>query len=80
MSEGKPSGYRTAPFDSRFPNQNQTRYCNQNYIDYHRCKKIKGEDYAPCEYFKNLYLSLCPMSWVSKWDDQMEAGTFPVKI
>lgn len=26
----------TAPFDPRFPNQNQTRYCWQSYVDYHR--------------------------------------------
>ncbi|KAF7709027.1 hypothetical protein HF521_018084 [Silurus meridionalis] len=25
--------YRTAPFDARFPNQNQTRNCWQNYLD-----------------------------------------------
>ncbi len=24
--------YRTAPFDARFPNQNQTRNCWQNYL------------------------------------------------
>lgn len=24
--------YRTAPFDSRFPNQNQTRNCWSNYV------------------------------------------------
>uniref|UniRef100_A0A8C9N2P1 Uncharacterized protein n=1 Tax=Serinus canaria TaxID=9135 RepID=A0A8C9N2P1_SERCA len=24
--------YKTAPFDSRFPNQNQTRNCWQNYL------------------------------------------------
>ncbi|XP_009572744.1 PREDICTED: cytochrome c oxidase subunit 6B1, partial [Fulmarus glacialis] len=24
--------YKTAPFDSRFPNQNQTKNCWQNYL------------------------------------------------
>lgn len=24
--------YRTAPFDARFPNQNQTKNCWQNYL------------------------------------------------
>ena len=55
----------TAPFDSRFPNQNQTKNCWQNYVDYHRCTRIKGEDYEPCEYFKRVYKSLCPSAWVS---------------
>ena len=25
----------------RFPNQNQTRNCWQNYVDFHRCQKLK---------------------------------------
>ena len=28
-------------YNSRFPNQNQTRNCWQNYVDFHRCQKIK---------------------------------------
>ena len=32
---------QTIPFDPRFPNQNQTRNCWQNYVDFHRCQKIK---------------------------------------
>lgn len=28
----KLENYKTAPFDSRFPNQNQTRNCWQNYL------------------------------------------------
>nr|ACI68115.1 Cytochrome c oxidase subunit VIb isoform 1 [Salmo salar]ADM16011.1 Cytochrome c oxidase subunit VIb isoform 1 [Salmo salar] len=38
----KLQNYRTAPFDARFPNQNQTRNCFYNYLDYHRCQKIPG--------------------------------------
>ena len=55
----------TPPFDARFPNVNQTRNCWQNYVDYHKCLKVKGEDYAPCQYFKRVYSSLCPVAWVS---------------
>uniref|UniRef100_A0A9L0RZX4 Cytochrome c oxidase subunit 6B1 n=1 Tax=Equus caballus TaxID=9796 RepID=A0A9L0RZX4_HORSE len=29
----------TAAFDSHFPNQNQTRNCWQDYLDFHRCEK-----------------------------------------
>lgn len=30
--KGKLENYRTAPFDARFPNQNQTRNCWSNYL------------------------------------------------
>lgn len=30
--EQKIKSYRTAPFDARFPNTNQTRNCYQNYL------------------------------------------------
>jgi hypothetical protein len=39
---------RTVGFDARFPNQNQTKHCWQNYVDYHKCIIAKGEDFAPC--------------------------------
>ncbi|XP_046378415.1 cytochrome c oxidase subunit 6B1-like [Haliotis cracherodii] len=70
----------TAPFDARFPNQNQTRNCWQNYVDFHRCHKIKGEDYAPCDYFKKVYQTMCPSRWTDKWDDQRANGSFAGKI
>uniref|UniRef100_A0A8D2E2H4 Uncharacterized protein n=1 Tax=Theropithecus gelada TaxID=9565 RepID=A0A8D2E2H4_THEGE len=31
--------YKTAPFDSSFPNQNQPRNCLQDYLDFHLCEK-----------------------------------------
>lgn len=70
----------TAPFDPRFPNQNQTRYCYQSFLDFHRCQKLRGTDYEPCFYFKRVYNEICPGSWIEKWEEQKEAGTFPVKI
>ncbi|XP_072472473.1 cytochrome c oxidase subunit 6B1 isoform X1 [Notamacropus eugenii] len=75
--------YRTAPFDSRFPNQNQTRNCWQNYLDFHRCEKAmneKGGDVSVCQWYKRVYKSLCPVSWVSTWDDRRAEDTFPGKI
>ncbi|KAK7112202.1 cytochrome c oxidase subunit 6B1-like [Littorina saxatilis] len=80
MSDKGEYEVKTAPFDARFPNQNQTRNCWQNFVDFHRCKKIKGDDYEPCEYFKRVYRSLCPNAWVEKWDEQIEGGVFPGKI
>ncbi|EDU49074.1 cytochrome c oxidase polypeptide VIb [Pyrenophora tritici-repentis Pt-1C-BFP] len=67
-------------FDARFPNQNQTKHCWQNYVDYHKCIIAKGEDFAPCRQFMLAYRSLCPNGWTSRWDDQRENGNFPVKL
>lgn len=71
---------KTAPFDPRFPNTNQTRYCYQSYLDFHRCEKIKGQGNDVCQYFKNVFTSMCPNAWVEKWDEQRSEGTFPGKI
>ncbi|XP_052801284.1 uncharacterized protein LOC128231999 [Mya arenaria] len=65
-----------APFDSRFPHQNQLPNCERNYIDYQRCIRLKGEDYPNCNYFKASYLQLCPKKYVSEWDEQVEAGSY----
>uniref|UniRef100_A0A8I3PKI6 Uncharacterized protein n=1 Tax=Canis lupus familiaris TaxID=9615 RepID=A0A8I3PKI6_CANLF len=46
----KIKNYQAAPFDSCFPNQNQTRNCWWNYLDFHHCEKAmsaaKGD--IPC--------------------------------
>uniref|UniRef100_A0A674HSR2 Cytochrome c oxidase subunit 6B1 n=1 Tax=Taeniopygia guttata TaxID=59729 RepID=A0A674HSR2_TAEGU len=58
--------YKTAPFDSRFPNQNQTRNCWQNYLDFQRCQRAmaaRGADVTPCQWYFRVYKSLCPTSW-----------------
>ncbi|XP_077407641.1 cytochrome c oxidase subunit 6B1, partial [Vanacampus margaritifer] len=52
-------------------------------IDYHRCQKAldaKGVDKTPREWYRRVSKSLCPISWIQKWDEQREAGTFPGKI
>ena len=43
-----------------------TQHCWQQYVDFHKCVKAKGEDYKGCKKFKAAYLSLCPESWVSR--------------
>lgn len=70
----------TAPFDPRFPNTNQTLYCYQSYVDFHRCQKVKGEGAEVCKYFKKCYRSMCPNAWVERWDEQREKGTFAGRI
>ncbi|XP_045297408.1 cytochrome c oxidase subunit 6B2 isoform X2 [Leopardus geoffroyi] len=74
---------RTPPFDPRFPNQNQTRNCYQNFLDYHRCVKRmnrRGKSTQPCEYYFRVFHSLCPKSWVQRWTEQIQRGTFAGKI
>ncbi|XP_063990731.1 cytochrome c oxidase subunit 6B1-like [Diachasmimorpha longicaudata] len=72
--------YRTVPYDPRFPNTNQTRNCYQNYVDFHRCSKVRGEDYEACRYFKRVYQILCPNAWIEKWDEQIAEDRFPGNI
>ncbi|EDL81944.1 rCG63044, partial [Rattus norvegicus] len=40
----------------------------------------KGGDVSVCEWYRRVYKSLCPVSWVSAWDDRIAEGTFPGKI
>nr|XP_048282578.1 cytochrome c oxidase subunit 6B1-like [Myodes glareolus] len=72
------------PFDSHFPNQNETRNCWLNYLDFHHCEKAmttsEGGDVSMCEWYQRVYKSLCPVSWVSAWDDGRAEGAFPGKI
>ncbi|XP_014443706.1 cytochrome c oxidase subunit 6B1-like [Tupaia chinensis] len=75
--------YKTAPFYSHFPNQNQTRNCWQNYLNFHRWKKAiiaKGGDVSVCKWNWRVYKSLCPISWISTWNDCRAEGAFPENI
>lgn len=67
---------RFVPYDPRFPNQNQTRNCESNYLSYFRCLKKKG-DKEYCAWYKNVYETMCPDEWVERWDEQRANGTFP---
>jgi len=66
-----------APFDARFPNQRNTKSCWQNFIDYHRCVEAKGEDFEPCEFFKDNYEAICPNFWIERMEDGVEEECFP---
>jgi cytochrome c oxidase subunit 6b len=70
---------KTIQYDARFPNCNQTKNCWQNFVDFHKCVKLKGEGYPPCKQFLKTYLSICPNAWVEKWNEQLDAGTFVYK-
>ncbi|OCT71164.1 hypothetical protein XELAEV_18038070mg [Xenopus laevis] len=45
-----------------------------------KAKDSKGQDQYPCEWYRRVYRSMCPLKWVEKWDEQRENGTFPGKI
>ncbi|KAM0669068.1 hypothetical protein ACQRIT_004043 [Beauveria bassiana] len=62
------------------PSLKSTKFDRINYVDYHKCITAKGEDFAPCRQFWLAYRSLCPSGWYTRWDEQREAGNFPVKL
>lgn len=66
MSDEQPKQLvlQTAPFDARFPNQNQTKRCYQAYTDYFKCVAAKGEEFTPCNQFSRVYHAICPVDWV----------------
>ena len=79
--ETDPDNFRpkTAPFDPRFPTTNQTRNCWINYVDYHKCLRVRQDDedgQRVCSYFKRIYTSLCPSAWVEQWDELMAEKRF----
>lgn len=65
------------PYDARFPQYRRQKMCFSYYVDYFRCLELMGEDYKPCKYFKNVYKTYCPSTWIDKWDDLRENDTFP---
>ncbi|KYQ93798.1 hypothetical protein DLAC_05193 [Tieghemostelium lacteum] len=67
----------TAPYNPRFPNQNQTKHCWANYVDYNGCVKHYGGDESKCLAFKQAYTSLCPTAWVTEWDEYRSSSIFP---
>ncbi|KNZ53180.1 cytochrome c oxidase subunit VIb [Puccinia sorghi] len=82
------SSRRTAGFDARFPNTNvshskpriQTKHCWQAYVDHHKCKNLYGSENDACRHFYRTFNSLCPNRWIARWDEQREAGKFPVSL
>lgn len=52
------------------------RWCYVSFVDYYRCRKLRGDDYEPCDYFKNVYSSICPEYFVERWERWRADGTF----
>ncbi|KAK5580975.1 hypothetical protein RB653_001002 [Dictyostelium firmibasis] len=68
---------QTAPYNPRFPQQNQTKHCWANYVDYYGCVRHYNGDNSKCQTFFNSMNSLCPAAWLSEWDEQKAATLFP---
>mmetsp|Transcript_55610 Transcript_55610/g.81740 ORF Transcript_55610/g.81740 Transcript_55610/m.81740 type:complete len:95 (+) Transcript_55610:33-317(+) len=68
---------KTAPYNARNPQTNQTKHCYAKYNEFFRCEKHHGEDAKECMKIKQAFFSLCPSEWRTKWDDQRENGFFP---
>lgn len=67
----KIKNYKTAPFDSRFPNQNQTKNCWQNYLG-KKCTEWRVADAGlPCTpTHPRGSDSPCPALW-AEWGIQL---------
>lgn len=65
------------PIDPRFQNTNVTRCCYTNYVDYHRCQYLLGENDTKCDIFKAMYKRMCPDAWIESWDEKRKKGIFP---
>ncbi|KAJ1980942.1 Cytochrome c oxidase subunit 6B [Dimargaris verticillata] len=69
MEDEKQFKIKTAQFDARFPNTNQSKSCAQNYVDYYHCIEKRGKDFPLCKDFYHNFRSLCPDDWLEKWDN-----------
>lgn len=68
---------KTAPYDYRFPTQNQARHCFARYCEYFKCME-QTSDEERCSFYKRAFKQLCPNDWIEKWDDARSKGIFPV--
>ncbi|KAG5461849.1 MAG: hypothetical protein BJ554DRAFT_5897, partial [Olpidium bornovanus] len=46
------------------PSKSKSKFCWQNFVDYHKCVKARGKDYLPCGQFRIAYYQLCPDFWI----------------
>ncbi|CAG4950964.1 cytochrome c oxidase subunit 6B1-like [Colias croceus] len=71
--------FRTLRIDPRYPFQNQTRACYDNYCDYYKCTRLLG-DVDDCKIFKRYFETICPNFWIEHWDELRGKGAFPGPI
>lgn len=64
--------------DRRFNSTNQARACYTRYNEYYKCVQQDGDE-EKCAAFRRAALSLCPMDWIEKWEDQRAEEKWPGK-
>ena len=47
------------------------------YNEWILCLKKTENDEDGCKFMRQYALSLCPDTWIEKWDEEREEGTFP---
>ncbi|KAJ8967557.1 hypothetical protein NQ314_002873 [Rhamnusium bicolor] len=78
--EFEEAGIKTIPPDARYHNCNATKWCFHTFVDYQKCIRLLGEESECCKEFSKIYRALCPLSWVNRWEEQIQIGTFPVDL
>eukprot|EP00027_Filamoeba_sp_ATCC50430_P019384 CAMPEP_0168540870 /NCGR_PEP_ID=MMETSP0413-20121227/509_1 /TAXON_ID=136452 /ORGANISM="Filamoeba nolandi, Strain NC-AS-23-1" /LENGTH=103 /DNA_ID=CAMNT_0008570637 /DNA_START=32 /DNA_END=343 /DNA_ORIENTATION=+ len=76
----KESGIKSADYNPRFPNANQTKNCWANFVEHHRCVAYAEEHGIPlkrCARFKLAYKDICPEPLLEKWTAWVEENKFP---
>jgi len=67
---------KTTPRDPKFPSTNQAGHCWNRYNEWVLCLKTTHGDEDACAQMRQLAVSICPVDWVEKWDDEREIGNF----
>ncbi|KAJ8932642.1 hypothetical protein NQ318_015993, partial [Aromia moschata] len=80
MGNNEEPKLETIPPDPRHYNQNVTQWCFSSFVDYHKCIRLLGKKNPGCEQFAKIYKAICPNSWISRWEEQIDVGTFPVDL
>ena len=57
-----------------------SKNCWQNYVDFHRCRKLKCDEYELCNFFAKNFQIVCPNAWIEKWSEQREKNAFSANI
>lgn len=50
------------------------------YCEAHRCFQTKGEDSTDCQRLAKVYRSICPVEWLTQWNEARENGTWCVRV
>eukprot|EP01027_Heterolobosea_sp_BB2_P001087 GEZU01001654.1.p1 GENE.GEZU01001654.1~~GEZU01001654.1.p1 ORF type:complete len:145 (+),score=45.31 GEZU01001654.1:49-435(+) len=69
-------------YDARFPQQRQDRVCLYNYSKWLQCAEELGQPFKPdrdhpmCKTFKLIATDACPLEYIEKWQEDIEAKRF----